>query len=258
MNIPNWRIALITRRDPYANSVKPKEMESFLLKRGYQVDEWDSLSIGRHLVFGLPVPRLNLNAILLYLHELLWAFVRVALRSANLKLLRSVQGRLLNRILRLRGAVLADQLVTGNYRAVICESSLDMAVFLGRRIAQTQILDLPVPWVDEIYYGDQLTVTTYRILSSLQRDCYTAADRVSFHWNKYVDFVESKSPGGRNWLNCSYGVSKKNLRAKFALPPRIVFLGNLEGYWVNLPLLEELCRIYPDLDVCCLLYTSPS
>ena len=32
---------------------------------------------------------------------------------------------------------------------------------------------------------------------------------------------------------------------KFSKTPRIVFLGSLEGYWVNLPLLSKLSKIYP-------------
>ncbi len=240
---------MITRRDLYANSVKPRHMKEFLVSRGYQVDECDSLGAGRSQTLGVPVPRLSRNAICLYLYELLWALVRAALQSATLKPLRSAQGHLLSRIIRLRGSVVASELASGGYQAAICESSLDQAVFLGPRIADLQILDLPVPWVDELYYGGELTDATYRTLSMLQRDCYAAADRLSFHWSTYADYVKRSDYHGDNWLNCTYGVSKKNERAKFALPPRIIFLGNLEGYWVNLPLLKELCRICPELDV---------
>ena len=241
---------MITRRDPYANSVKPRYMKDFLAGRGYQVDECESLGLGRHFqALGLPVPRFSRDAILLYLYELLWALVRSALRYVTLKPLRSAQGHLLSRILRLRGSVLASRLATGTYHAAICESMLDQAVFLGRRVADLQILDLPVPWVDELYYGEQLTEATYRRLSRLQRDCYGAADRLSFHWNSYAEYVKRNSYRGDNWLNCTYGVSEKSKRAKFGFPPRIIFLGNLEGYWVNLPLLKEMCRICPELDV---------
>lgn len=54
---------------------------------------------------------------------------------------------------------------------------------------------------------------------------------------------------GDNFLNLSYGVSPKKMVAKFAPKPKIIFLGYLGGYWVNLPLLSQLCQLYPSLDV---------
>ncbi|MGA3218653.1 MAG: hypothetical protein ABSE77_06195 [Acidimicrobiales bacterium] len=46
------------------------------------------------------------------------------------------------------------------------------------------------------------------------------------------------------WLDCSYGVTKKNVRARFAREPKVVFLGSLEGAWVNVELLERLSERY--------------
>lgn len=246
----NRRVVIIVKRDLYANSVKPRYLKDFLTSHGYRVDECESVGLGRHFQsFGFPVPNLSRPTIILYFYELMWLLVRNALRMSNTGAMRAIQGHLLNRIIPLRGSIMAGQLSTGNYYAVICESLLDQAVFLGRRIADVQILDLPVPWVDELYYGAQLTEKTRDKLADLQRDCYAAADRISFHWHTYTEYVKQGPYHGNNWLNCTYGVTTKNKRARFAFPPRIIFLGSLEGYWVNLPLLRKLCRICPELDV---------
>jgi hypothetical protein len=251
MTATKERIAIITRRDSYANGVKPRHLKDFLESSGYQVDEYNSVGLGRHVHqgFGVSVPQFSYDAIRLFWYELLWALVRITLRFVRLAALRSAQGHLLRRIIRLRGRIFADRLSDGGYLAAICASSQDQAVFLGRRIADLQVLALTVPWADELYYGGELSDGTYKELTSLERVCYAAADRLSFDWHTYVDFVKRNSYRGGNWLDCTYGVSEKRKRATFAAPPRIIFLGNLEGYWVNLPLLRHLCRICPELDV---------
>ena len=68
MDVTNRRVVMITRRDPYANSVKPRNMKEFLASRGYEVDECESLGLGRYFEgLGFPVPRFSRNAVVLYL-----------------------------------------------------------------------------------------------------------------------------------------------------------------------------------------------
>jgi len=61
--------------------------------------------------------------------------------------------------------------------------------------------------------------------------------------------VRQKKYNGNNFLPITYGTHKKTLQARYSEQPRIIFLGYLGGYWVNLPLLSRLCKLYPNLDV---------
>jgi hypothetical protein len=126
---------------------------------------------------------------------------------------------------------------------------MDASFVLHRRVAGTQILDLPVPFAEERYFAGDLDEKGFDRLHHLEAEIYRSADHLSFHWHTYSEFVQEHKYTGTNWLALSYGTTVKSVRATHAHEPRIVFLGLLRGEWVNLPLLERLCALYPAIDV---------
>jgi hypothetical protein len=187
--------------------------------------------------------------VLLYIAEAARELIRFAVGHWHPKLLRELHGDVLSAVLRLRGTFLGDTLRPRHSDIIVCESGLDEGVFLEKRIARLQVLDLPSPFVDELYYGGEISERARSRLHCLERYCFETADKISFHWPSYQEYVQEKIYDGPNWFSCTYGVERKTKRARFSTTPKVIFLGNLGGYWVNIPLLEELCKIYPAIDV---------
>jgi len=142
-----------------------------------------------------------------------------------------------------RGQFLARMLGGDVCDLLICESGFDQAVVL-HRVATKQLLDLPCPFGDELLFANQLSPGSHRRIRDLEERCLSASDRASFHWHTYEAYVRRNYQATVRWLDCSYGVTQKGLRASFSAEPRIVFLGSLLGAWVNLPLLERLSKCY--------------
>jgi hypothetical protein len=161
---------------------------------------------------------------------------------------RHLNGLTLLWAMRRRGQIIARQFEGQQYDLLICESSLDQAVVLGR-IADKQLLDLPSPFADELMFAGHLSAAAHRRIRALEEDCMRSSDRFSYHWPSYEQYAKANYATSARWLECSYGVEQKELRARFACPLRVVFLGSLSGPWVNLPLLERLSALYPHLDV---------
>ncbi|WP_097189679.1 hypothetical protein [Caballeronia arationis] len=137
----------------------------------------------------------------------------------------------------------------GHFDLLICESNLDTALTLAERISDVQILDLPSPFAEEQLYGGHLSRAGYEKLRKVEIAAYAAADYLSFHWHTYADYVRENKYGGDNFISLSYGTNPKLKRAKYDDHPRIVYMGFLGDYWVNLPLLGTLCKLCPYLDV---------
>jgi hypothetical protein len=129
------------------------------------------------------------------------------------------------------------------FDVLICESPFDQAVVL-HRVATKQLLDLPCPFSEELLFANQISPGSHRHLRSLEEQCLSASDRASFHWYTYEAYVRENYHATVRWLDCSYGVAPKNVVAHFSPKPRIVFLGSLQGHWVNVPLLERLSQRY--------------
>jgi hypothetical protein len=132
---------------------------------------------------------------------------------------------------------------------LICENNFDEAVTLGERIADVQILDLPSPFAEEVLYGDEVTQKGFDRLRKVDIASYSAADFLSFHWHTYADFVRETKYSGENFLPITYGTNIKKTTAHYSDRPKVIFLGYLGAYWVNLKLLSQLCKLYPGLDV---------
>lgn len=243
------RAVIVCLQDAFANGVKPKELESFLTSNGYDfVLKFDSGKMTRLAKTGVRrfLPALQPLKLELYLYEGAMALAKRLGHMAG----RTATSHLLWRVIVLRGKVLKKILGQhGRFDLLICESNLDEAVTLGERIADVQILDLPSPLAEELLYGDELSNSGYQRLRNVEVASYAAADHLSFHWHTYADFVRQTKYRGDNFLPITYGTNRKMRIARYSDQPKIVFLGYLGGYWVNLELLAQLCKLYPGLDV---------
>jgi hypothetical protein len=114
-----------------------------------------------------------------------------------------------------------------SFNVVICETELDAYVFT-KDIKCLKILDLAAPLADELYFGGKLFGFMYRKLKNIEVRVYRKSDYLTFHI-------------------CNYGCNLEPIakKAKYSYPPKIVFLGNLDGPWNNLALLSELSKLYP-------------
>ena len=84
------------------------------------------------------------------------------------------------------------------------------------RVARQQLLDLPSPFGDELLFAEQLSLGSHRRIRFLEESCLSASDRTSFHWHTYEEYVRSNYQANVRWLDCSYGVTPKRVRARFS------------------------------------------
>jgi hypothetical protein len=245
---PAKRAVLVYLPDAFANGEKPDRITEFLERHGYRVERCATGSLTR-LGPGAAskLPRPTPTGSLAYFFEALYTLcsARGTRRS------RAVAARALEQLITLRGRLLARRLRGGGYDLLVCESNLDQGLFLRERVAAVQVLDLPAPLAEELYHGGVLDEAGLARLRRLERRSYAAADHLAFHWHTYSAYVQATKYRGSNFIELGYGapVRAEGLRAQHATPPRIVFLGYLSGYWVNLPLLEQLCALYPHIDI---------
>lgn len=236
---------LIARSDMFANSVKPRVLAEHLGSLGFDVRVIESVALGRAGGSGIWrwFPSLRARSLVLYFWDGLQAISRTILHHWSSRATRFINGVCLLWVMNGRGRFLAHTLASESFDLLICESGLDQAVVL-HRVASTQLLDLPCPFGDELLFSGKLSAESHRRMRDLEERCLSASDRVSFHWHTYESYVRQNYRANVGWLDCSYGVTKKNVRARFAREPKVVFLGSLEGAWVNVELLERLSERY--------------
>lgn len=238
---------IICYLDNYANSIKPNALKKFLEEHDYTVALYPTSSLGRLGNTGLArlLPYPDGTCLKLYFLEGLHLFAR---KQKNRRLRKMIISSVLQRIIEARGVLLQEALFDAHPNILICENSLDQAV-MNKRLAEIQMLDLPSPFAEEIFYGGELSLKKFEQMKKFEKELYAKADHLSFHWHTYSDFVKKEKYDGDNFITLDQGIYPKTKRAHFLKQPKIVFLGYLAGYWVNRPLLEKLSALYPNIDV---------
>ncbi len=240
---------IICSMDAFANGDKPKKMQSFLESHGFEVRLHSTATLTRRGTgtFSKFLPPLNSQGMLAFFFEGLF----LVMSGKPSKFAKGIVAFALARTLALRGALLARQLRGQKYDLLICENNLDEAFLLHKRVGKVQVLDLPSPQAEELYYGGSLTQSGFAELQKLEKKIYARADRLAFHWHTYADFVKATKYDGKNFFDLGYGAPTPTTdkRALYNKEPRVIFFGYLKGYWVNLPLLEKLCELYPNIDI---------
>lgn len=238
---------IITASDAYANGVKPRELRKYLQLHGFEVElmptAWEtrmgSKGILKKIHYIKPLHIFIYVTILAILSKCMPIHkIKIALKSAiKLPLLRSY------------ATITHRRLLDRKPDLIICETNYDIGFTLLPRVAKLQILDLPSPSAEELFYGNQLNSSNYKKMKEYENIAYKAADALSFHWHTYSDYVKLTKYQGNNIIDMGYGTNIKNITAKYSKQPKIIFLGFLAGYWVNLPLLEKISELCPQLDV---------
>ena len=242
------KVLVLCAPDSFANGLYPRELKKYLSAKGCEVDVYPTNYLSRvgpdGLAAKLPGPRPRQLA--LYMMETI-SYVGWKLGHA---LRRAAFSATFTRIIQLRGAILRASLEPSAYDMIICEHNLDNAFLAGKRLAGNQVLHLPVPLAEELFFGGEITRRSFDKLRHYEAELYAKADHVGFHWHTYTDYVKRAKYDGPNLdINLPFGVEQQSKRASFQEQPRIVFLGLLSGYWVNLPLLKQLCELYPNIDI---------
>lgn len=239
------KAVIISTPDSYANGVKPKHLKSFLERRGFRVEilQGAHRTSMRGILDNLSISNRKLN----YLWNVFAMTATKLLPTGRLH--RWAASRVKMMRFDMYGQITHKRLKLMSPDLIICESNVDIGFVLLDRVADVQILDLPCPLAEELYYGNSIDEVSYEKYKALEVAAYEKADALSFHWHTYADYVKKTKYNGDNFIDMGYGTDIKGKTATYSKRPQVIFLGLLKGYWVNLPLLEALCEVYPNIDV---------
>ena len=234
--------------DIYANAIKPQKIKEHLNSKGFEVLLLNTSSLNRSGDSGVlqKLPGLSFHQLWSYLLEISYALATISNSKFTKKYVGSI---LMTRIIKTRAILIYTKFKESDLDLIVCESNSDIGFVAMPRIARLQILDLPAPSAEEKFYGGEFTKKGFEKFKNFEASLYAKADALSFHWHSYEEFVRNTKYNGENYISMGYGTEAKKLRAKFGSPYRVIFLGFLSGYWVNMPLLERLCALYPHIDV---------
>ncbi len=243
------RIAIICQPDDFANATKPFEIQRFLGERGHEVHLIDTTRLGRSSrwphALGGKLPGLRPGKLALYATEAAnalltrhWTFGR---RHLSYYVLGADHG--------LRRMMLKSSLALDEFDLVICEEPYDAGVLTAPTSART-LYDCPCPWADELYFEGRLTARQHAKLRAKETTLFEQVDHLAFHWESYTRYaLEQYGISGSNLMRLDFGCRPSAHRARFADPPRIVYLGNLSARFNNPELLARLAQQYEHIDV---------
>jgi hypothetical protein len=239
------KIGIICSLDAFSNRVRAIEIEKFLKRKGYRVILINSHYLNR-LSHGLSgsaslknkIPSLSIPCL-----------IGIALRRLNLLFRNRLKQYFFIYQMKLRAKILERVIKREKFDAVICESGSDSYV-LTKNLNCLKIYDCPTPG-DELYYSGDLSNHIYLKFRRMELEIYKKTDYLSFYWESYKKYVQRYVYDGKNMFTLNWGChpNPKEKRAEFANPLKIVFLGNLRRYWINLPLLARLTKLYKNIDV---------
>lgn len=242
------RVAVICQPDSFANGIKPNEIERFLVARGHRVDIIDTNRLSRSARwpegFGGRLPSLRPRRLALFMNDVASYLVRRSGRGR-----RRLTYFAFRADYRLRRAVLRSSLPLDDYDLVICETPYDAGVLLTDTTATT-LYDCPCPFADELRFEGLLTARQHAKLRRAEARLFEGVDHMAFHWESYARYaVAEYGISGRNLMRLDFGCRPSPMRARFADPLRVVYLGNLSARFNNPELLVRLARLYPHIDV---------
>lgn len=245
--IKQKKAVIIAASDAYANAVKPNELRKYLEQNNFNVELLPTAfeaRVGKGLITKhIPlITPLHMQIIII--------LALIIAKITPFKVIsRTIKSAIRIPLNKSYAKTTHERLVQLKPDLIICESNFDIGFTTLPRVAKMQILDLPCPWAEELFYGRQINRKAFERLKKYEIESYEAADSISFHWHTYADFVKKNKYKGSNFIDMSYGTNPKTLSAKYNDTPRVIFLGYLGGYWVNTQLLEKLCKAYPLIDV---------
>jgi len=247
------RVAVIATLDGFANSKKALLIRDLLTERGHVVEVIDTMHLSRASSTGLgrALPSPEPRKLFVYL-------VGVGLRS--IEKLRGrfggwLRGHLYLLQMQMRARVVANQIFApvgdgAGFDVVICESQADAGLMGYDMPGLTKIYNCATPLAEELYFGGELTDRGYQKLKALEVEIFRKSDHLSFHWHSYAEYVRKYYEyDATNIFTFDRNAEITDTPASFDAQPRIVYMGYLGGYWIDLDLLSELTQLYPHLDV---------
>ncbi len=220
------KIGLFYPNDLSANPVRAKEIKNFLESKDHIVKIY-GFNPSSYLRYG-------------YLTEPIWYLLGRKQYMVNaMKKWANIIGKIIKK---------------EKFDAIICGYLL-YAYVLTKDLDCLKIYDCPTPAVDELIYSGNYDNEYLNKLRDLELKIYDKSDYVTFHWETYMDYVKKYVYSGNNLVALNWGCHPKEHRVDFySSMPKIIYLGNLAGYWINENLLSYLTKIshYP-IDV----YGSP-
>lgn len=221
------KVAIVCYLDGVANSVRAKELETFLLKHGHQV----KLINTYQRYFGTKLERRWFYSVAKAKSFIMGCnyfprFVEIKLKARSLK----------------------REICKGKYDIVICELFHD-AYVLTKRLNSLKIWDCPTPWTAELRFERNVPVKEIEIIEKMENKLLKSVDYICFHWETYADFIKWSGYKARNLFILNWGCQPNKIRAVFKYPPRIIYLGNLAGGWIDKTLLKHLVQISGNIDV---------
>lgn len=244
------RVLIVAQLDGFANSARPLAIERYLREHGHDVHMVDTYcmarasstpgSLGRMLPGSLRPGRLALyvNDVASKLLTRRWGFGR-----------RHLSYHVLMTDHRLRRRLLETDLALDDFDLVICATPYDAGVLTTGTSART-LYDCPTPWADEVLYEGRLTRRQHSRFRRWEKHFLEGMEHLSFSWETYGRYAQAQyGISGRNFVQLNWGCTPSATPARFADPPRVVYMGSLGGQFINLPLLSRLNRQYPHIDV---------
>jgi hypothetical protein len=246
--VPPKRVLLIAQVDGYANGVKPNAVERFLREQGHDVTLFNSYYLsrasGRRGSLANKLPRLEPRRLGVYVLEAISLLTR---RSDWARRRLSYYVMMGDYLLRKR--ILSSMLPIDDFDMVICEHPQD-AGLLTIETSAIRFYDCPDPYADELYDEGKLTKRQHARWRRIETELFETVDGLSFSWESYARYALAHyGISGRNLTQLNWGCVPAAERARFASPPRVIYLGSLSSQYINLPLLSRLTKLYPHIDV---------
>lgn len=247
-------IAIICSLDGFANSAKPTKIKEFLENHGHTVTLINTYKINRLSVENgnIIYKKIPFSSFITFFYLIIKYFSDL-INKFNTYFTKIISYYLLLIEIYLRSIILFDILSILDFDFIIGETQIDAFVFL-KPLKATTIYDCPTPWADELFYGNFLPDKKYyKLLLKKELEIYKKVKYLSFHSEVYNQYINKYYYRGNNLMILNHGCIIRHNVANYCNKPKIVYIGCLGGYWINLKLLSKLSQIYPNIDV----YGSP-
>lgn len=215
------KIGILYPNDLAANSVRSIEIKRFLDSRGYETK-----------LFGF-----NNYSYIKYYTTCLWFGAAIKAGLAKYNIINKED--LIRRMQRWANMVERTILKKNKFDVIICES-FSYAYIFTKDLDCLKIFDCPTPFTDELRYSNNYDEQYLTELREIEINIYEKSDYVAFHWETYKNYVMQHIYSGKNFFTLNWGCHPKTDKAHFSCPSKLIYLGNLGGYWINKELLSHL------------------
>ncbi len=146
----------------------------------------------------------------------------------------------------LRASLLYKEINKSNIKpnVIICQYADDSLIF-KYNLNCLKIYDCPTPWAEELKYSHLFDKDYIRKVKEQEIKIFKSSNYVCFYWKNYFNYIKKFIYNGSNFFKYDWACLQNKPKAKYSHPIKIIFIGFLGGYWVNLPLLSYLTKISP-------------